>query len=194
MKNKKRRNIILTIIITWLLILTIFVLTAYGTCQEETKSTTRYICTTTNFDKLKIENMALKYSLKEAREIKDLLSESNYIGEFEVTYYTAGFESTGKNPGDKDYGITASGEPVKENYTISADWSVLPVGTKVYIENIGIRVVKDSGTDIVGNRLDIYTKNLEDIPSVGRHMAKVYLLDWGGYGKYIDFWLYVSRF
>jgi 3D (Asp-Asp-Asp) domain-containing protein len=177
MKNKRQRNIILTIIISWLLILTIFVITAYGTCQEETKSTTRYIYTTTNLDKLKIENMALKYALEDAREIKSLLSENNYIGEFQITYYTANFESTGKNPGDKDYGITASGEPVKEDYTIASDWSVLPVGSRVFIEGIGIRTVEDSGSAIIGNKLDIYTKNLEDIPSIGRHMAKVYLLD-----------------
>jgi len=177
MKNKRRRNIILTIIISWLLILTIFVITVYGIGQEETKSNNKYIYPMANEIKLKTEINALKYALKDAREIKDLLSENNYIGEFVITYYTAGFESTGKNPGDKDYGITASGEPVKENYTIAADWSVLPVGSRVYIENKGIYVVEDSGSAIVGNKLDIYTKNLEDIPSIGRHMAKVYLLD-----------------
>jgi len=177
MKNKRRRNIILTIIISWLLALTIFVLTAYGIGQEETESTTRYIYPMANEIKLKTEINALKYALEDAREIKDLLSTSNYIGEFEVTYYTAGFESCGKLPSDPEYGITASGERVKENYTMAADWSVLPVGSRVYIENIGIRVVEDSGSAIVGNKLDIYTKNLEDIPSIGRHMAKVYLLD-----------------
>src|SRR5690606_7201420 len=35
---------------------------------------------------------------------------------FEVTAYTAGAESTGKTPSDPAYGITASGEKVREGY------------------------------------------------------------------------------
>ncbi len=47
--------------------------------------------------------------------------EKQYIGEFEITYYTAGPESTGKYPGHPEYGITASGSMVEEGRTIAAD-------------------------------------------------------------------------
>ena len=57
----------------------------------------------------------------ERRETDDT-DEPEYIGEFEITYYTAGAESTGKTPGHPAYGIT-SGTTVKEGQTIAADWS-----------------------------------------------------------------------
>jgi hypothetical protein len=42
-----------------------------------------------------------------------------FMGEFKITAYTAGPESTGKRPGDPEYGITASGEKVEEWITIA---------------------------------------------------------------------------
>lgn len=123
-----------------------------------------------------IQIISLKDDLNKAKE---MLKENNYIGEFEITYYTAGPESTGKSPGHYEYGITKSGELVKKNYTIAADWSVLPKNTKVYIENVGVRVVKDTGGLIKGQNIDVYVENLEDIPSVGRHKEKVYVIEWG---------------
>lgn len=51
---------------------------------------------------------------------------------------------------------TANGEVAKEGVTIAADWDVLPPGTEVEIEGIGIRKVQDRGGAIRGNRIDIY--------------------------------------
>ncbi len=51
---------------------------------------------------------------------------------------------------------TANGEVAKEGVTIAADWDVLPAGTEVEIEGIGIRKVQDRGGAIRGNRIDIY--------------------------------------
>ena len=73
----------------------------------------------------------------------------------ECTAYTAGYESTGKTPDHPAYGITASGRKVSEGM-IAADTSVLPFGTKVWIEGLGVFVVEDTGGDIKGNRIDIY--------------------------------------
>lgn len=174
MKTKKEvlRDISL-FMIAWLIAFASIVVRGDSVGQEQTKVTETNINSFANYRVLNVENMALKHQSEKVKE----LDESNYIGEFEITYYTAGFESCGKLPSDPAYGITKSGEPVKENYTIAADLSILPLGTKIYVENIGIRVVTDSGFAIVGNKLDNYVENLEDIPSIGRHMAKVYLLD-----------------
>ena len=100
-----------------------------------------------------------------------------YIGEFEITYYTAGPESTDKSPEHPQYGITRSGTKVKEGHTIAADWTVLPAGTKVFIEGIGERVVEDTGGLIVDKCIDVYIERLEDIPSVGRHKADVWIME-----------------
>lgn len=48
------------------------------------------------------------------------------LGTFVITAYTAGKESTGKSPGDKDYGVTATGTTALAGRTIAADWEVLP--------------------------------------------------------------------
>ena len=128
---------------------------------------------------LELDKQLLNDEIEDLKDFRDILSKSSYIGDFEVTYYTAGVESTGKNPGDEFYGITKSGEPVKEDYTISADWTVLPKNSVVYIENVGVRVVKDTGSAIVDKKIDVYEPNIEIALSNGRHMASVYVIKWG---------------
>jgi len=64
---------------------------------------------------------------------------------FIATAYTAGPESTGKYPGHPAYGITKSGQPVVEGRTIAVDPTVIPLGTWVYIEHIGLRRAEDTG-------------------------------------------------
>lgn len=87
---------------------------------------------------------------------------------YELTAYTNGVESTGKRPGDKDYGITASGERTKEGVTIAADWSKLPKGTVVWIEGVGERTVQDKGGAIKGNRIDVFFEDLDEAKEFGR--------------------------
>lgn len=128
---------------------------------------------------LELDKQLLNDEIEDLKDFRDVLSKSNYIGDFEITYYTANFESTGKNPGDKFYGITRSGEPVKEDYTISADWTVLSKNSVVYVENVGVRVVQDTGSAIIDKKIDVYESDLETALSNGRHMAAVYVIEWG---------------
>lgn len=100
-----------------------------------------------------------------------------YAGEFEITYYTAGHESTGKTSEHPAYGITKSGTTVKEGQTIAADWSVLEPGTKVFIEGVGERIVEDTGGLIVGNSIDVYVEDLEVARELGRHKADVWIVE-----------------
>ncbi len=111
---------------------------------------------------------------------KDMLMQdfvtSEYAGEFDISYYTAGVESTGKDENHPLYGITASGEPVLEGYTAAADWDVLPVGSTIFVEGIGFRTITDRGGAIKGDKLDIYVEDVDVAMQNGRHMAKVYVL------------------
>lgn len=52
-------------------------------------------------------------------------------------------------------GVTASGTVPTPGLTCAADWGVLPKGTWLYIEGVGIRRVEDTGSAIKGGRLDI---------------------------------------
>lgn len=98
-----------------------------------------------------------------------------YQSYFEVTFYTAGYESTGKNKGDKAYGITASGTTVKEGRTLACPKS-MEFGTKVYIEGFGYRVCEDRGGKIYGNHLDVYVESLDKALQLGRQTLLVKVL------------------
>lgn len=103
--------------------------------------------------------------------------EPEYVGEFEITYYTAGPESTGKTPEHPAYGITRSGTTVEEGRTIAADWSVLEPGTKVYIEGVGERIVEDTGGLIVDKCIDVYVEDVDLARQLGRHKADVWIVE-----------------
>lgn len=108
---------------------------------------------------------------------------------FKVTAYTAGYESTGKRPGDKGYGEPAiSGSKysdfekvtVKKDHTIAADWEVLPPGTKVLIEGLSaVFVVEDKGGAIRGKHIDLYTPELENALDWGVQYRRIIILEMG---------------
>ena len=98
------------------------------------------------------------------------------LGVYKITAYTAGYESTGKTPEHPAYGITASGAEVKEGITIAADWDVLPVGSKVYIQDVGFRWVEDRGGAVKGQHIDIYIEDLTQALEWGVQEKAVYLL------------------
>jgi 3D (Asp-Asp-Asp) domain-containing protein len=94
-----------------------------------------------------------------------------------LTAYTAGYESTGKTPSHPAYGITASGAKVKENFTIAVDPEVIPLGSLVYIEGLGIRKAEDTGSAIKGKKIDVYIPDLEEALEFGvKRNVKVYVL------------------
>jgi 3D (Asp-Asp-Asp) domain-containing protein len=95
-----------------------------------------------------------------------------------LTAYTAGFESTGKTPSHPAYGITSSGTKVKANHTIAVDPNVIPMGSLVYIEGIGLRQAEDTGSAIKGARIDVYIPDLEQALDFGvKKNVTVYVLD-----------------
>ncbi|WP_067931992.1 3D domain-containing protein [Alicyclobacillus kakegawensis] len=97
----------------------------------------------------------------------------------ELTAYTAGYESTGKRPGDPSYGITSTGVPVQAGVTVAVDPSVIPYGSKLYIPGIGFRIAQDTGGAIQGHHIDIYMQSLSEAIQFGVRYGDVYVLpDW----------------
>ncbi|WP_339226311.1 LysM peptidoglycan-binding domain-containing protein [Oceanobacillus sp. FSL K6-2867] len=92
---------------------------------------------------------------------------------FTVTAYTAGYESTEKQPGDPAYGITASGAMVEEGNTIACP-QALPFGTKIHIPELDeTYVCQDRGSAITNGKLDIYIENLDDALEFGVQQLQV---------------------
>jgi 3D (Asp-Asp-Asp) domain-containing protein len=99
-----------------------------------------------------------------------------------ATGYTAGVESTGKNPDHPEYGITYSGLRVTRDLfsTIAADLNVFPLGTILFIPGYGYGVVADKGGAIKGNRLDLYYETVEDVyKQWGKKKLDVYIVKMG---------------
>jgi 3D (Asp-Asp-Asp) domain-containing protein len=69
-------------------------------------------------------------------------------------------------------GNTASGERVRSGI-IAADPRVLPLGTVVHIEGMGTFVVKDTGGDIKGSRIDIWMPARSQAMKFGRRKVQV---------------------
>jgi 3D (Asp-Asp-Asp) domain-containing protein len=69
-------------------------------------------------------------------------------------------------------GITASGAPQEAGVTAGANFDVLPAGTWIYIEDVGIRQVQDTEPDCPEYHIDV---------AVQTHAEA---LSWPGYGKH----------
>ena len=99
-----------------------------------------------------------------------------------ATAYDAGYQSTGKNPGDPYYGITRSGTRVRPG-VVAVDPRVIPLGSTLYVESqgrsasYGISYAEDTGGAIKGNRIDLYYESRSEALRFGRQPVKVYVLE-----------------
>jgi 3D (Asp-Asp-Asp) domain-containing protein len=82
------------------------------------------------------------------------------LGVFVVTCYTL-------------QGSTATGSHV-DNDTAAVDPSVIPLGTRVFVDSVGARTAKDTGADIKGNRLDVWSPSADDCRNFGRQSLHVW--------------------
>ncbi|AOY75488.1 3D domain-containing protein [Clostridium formicaceticum] len=100
----------------------------------------------------------------------------------EASAYTAGYESTGKSPGDPYFGITGTGTQVRPG-VVAVDPKVIPLGSSLYVESLdrtpsyGMASAEDTGGAIKGNKIDLYFENRSDALRFGRRKVKVYILD-----------------
>lgn len=86
------------------------------------------------------------------------------LGVFQIT----GYYGNGK---------TNSGTWPKADHTIAADTSVLPMGTKVFVNNT-VYTVEDIGGAVKGNLIDIYYNSYEEafgVTALGHRFAEVFV-------------------
>lgn len=122
--------------------------------------------------KLMIPSVVQSVPLLDGREpiIEKVLSST-------LTAYTAGKESTGKTPSHPQYGITYSGARAEEGRTVAVDPKVIPIGSTVYIEGIGIRKAEDTGSAIKGSKIDVFMNDVGEARTFGvKKNVKVFVL------------------
>lgn len=99
----------------------------------------------------------------------------------QATAYDLSFASTGKRPGDRGWGITASGTKARPG-VVAVDPRVIPLGTKLYIQSLdgtkdyGFAIAEDKGGAIKGNRIDLFYESNAAAMQFGRRNVKVYIL------------------
>lgn len=99
-----------------------------------------------------------------------------------ATAYDLSYASTGKRPGDRYYGITASGTRARPG-VVAVDPRVIPLGTKLYIKSLdgskdyGFAVAEDKGGAIKGNKIDLFFESGSQVRQFGRRKVEVYILN-----------------
>ena len=83
-----------------------------------------------------------------------------YLGTFMVTCYDM-------------TGITASGAVVGPE-SVAVDPSVIPLGTRIYVQGVGTRVADDTGGAIIGNHIDIWEPSYSTCTTWGVQERAVY--------------------
>lgn len=71
-------------------------------------------------------------------------------------------------------GRTAMGTPARVG-EIAVDPSVIPLGTTVYIEGVGVRRAEDTGGNIKGNTIDIYMNTQSECINWGCRYVTIYM-------------------
>lgn len=94
---------------------------------------------------------------------------AEYAGEFQCAAYCT---EKYQHICGEGHGITASGQPIQADITVAADQALLPYGTVLYIEGVGVRVVQDKGAGVQGYHLDVAVDTHENA------------LAWSGYGEH----------
>lgn len=131
-------------------------------------------------------------SEEELELMQEPVTEVVLVGTKEKPTFELGAE-TSVNPEDLDYsqkitmnasaytcegytGVTASGRTAQRG-VVAVDTSVIPMGTKLYIEGYGYAVAGDTGGAIKGNKVDLYMDTVKECLNFGRRNVDVYVLN-----------------
>ncbi len=93
-------------------------------------------------------------------------------------FYVSSTAYTGSCNGCSGY--TATGINLRANPNvkiIAVDPSIIPLGTKVYVDGYGYAVAADTGGDIKGNRIDVFFSSKSEAYRWGRKTIKVKILN-----------------
>ncbi len=113
-------------------------------------------------------------------------TEYKSVYEVSATAYCLCKKCCGKSPSSPNYGMTASGlriVPGTGVKAIAVDTSVIPLGSKVYVEGLngawdyGYATAADTGSAIKNNKIDLYMDTHSECLSWGRKTVKVYVVE-----------------
>jgi N-acetylmuramoyl-L-alanine amidase len=126
-----------------------------------------------SIDDVSTREQLLKEGIEQDQQAKETEKKDNVVKEVNVkaTAYTAYCEGC--------IGITKTGVDLRENpeaKVIAVDPSVIPLGSKVYVEGFGYARAEDTGSAINGHRIDIFIPTEEDALEWGAQDVTVKIL------------------
>lgn len=110
-----------------------------------------------------------RVSINNVEEVTTIKEPKPVFEEFEATAYCACPKCCGKWAD----GITASGTKATSKRTIAVDTSIIPLGTEVEIEGLGIYIAEDTGSAIKGKIIDFYFDTHEEALKFGRQKVNL---------------------
>ena len=102
----------------------------------------------------------------------DIKKNATSLGNYKLTFYCPCATCNGVAGAQ-----TASGTTPTEGRTIAVDSSVIPLGSRVYIEGYGVFIAEDTGGAIRKDRIDLYYHTYEECIQFGVRDCTVYVLD-----------------
>lgn len=98
-------------------------------------------------------------------------SNAKSLGNYKLTFYCPCAVCNGAADAK-----TASGTTPTEGRTIAVDSSVIPLGSRVYIEGYGVFIAEDTGGAIKNNKIDVLVSSHSRAYDLGVKYANIYLL------------------
>ena len=90
------------------------------------------------------------------------------VGGFRLTAYCPCSECCDQWGGSPTGKTTSIGVGAYEGVTFAVDPKVIPYGSKIYVEGVGVGIATDCGGGIKGNRIDVYFTNHNEALKFGR--------------------------
>lgn len=103
----------------------------------------------------------------EPESTEPVFKKGDSLGLFSITGYCPCSKCSG------EHCITYSGTIPQSEHTISADITLLPLGTKVMIDGV-VYTVEDIGSSVDGNKVDIFFDSHEEALDFGRQSKEVF--------------------
>ena len=109
---------------------------------------------------------------------------AEYLGTYTITAYCSCEKCCGVWALNRPNGIVygAANEPLVEGISAAALPDTLPIGSKVYIEGIGVRVIQDTTASYLyerydGKLIDVYCSSHEAAVDIAKQSRGVWLID-----------------
>lgn len=119
-------------------------------------------------DPVSTKTVAYSSSLVASDAIK---KHATNMGSFKLTFYCPCEICNGHSTGK-----TATGTLAAEGRSIAVDPSVIPLGSRVYIEGFGVFIAEDTGGAIKNNKIDVFVSSHSRAYELGVKTANVYVL------------------